>query len=420
MCKNMKNYTHFPIPGAEVNPDKATWCYTAKKTPTSSKFLAQVGREPHFHPRKAHRMKIFFPLLVLPAIVSAQGVKTARQSKLAAVTEQIGITTVTINYSRPAVNNREGKIWGDLVPYGFVDYHYGTSKAAPWRAGANENTTIDFSTDVTIEGRPLAAGKYGFFVGMGAEKATLVFSKDNNAWGSFYYNAASDALRVEVPVRKATDNIEWLKYEFTAETDSTATALLQWEKMRIPITVGVDIKKTQVEAYRHAFNSGAFYEYWQNMQQAADFCLANNVNIEEGLSWADRSIHTFFGEANFKTLSTYSGLLEKVGRNHEADSCMKLAWTKGNPGDFYDYGYRMQTRKKYPEALQAFKAGYDKQPNEWLANFYLAKGYAGVNDKAAALKYADAGAQLAPDKDTKAFIQRMRQDIADGKDVTFH
>jgi len=373
-----------------------------------------------FIPEKAHRMKILLPLLVLPAILTAQGVKTARQSKLAAVTEQIGITTVTINYSRPAVNNREGKIWGDLVPYGFVDYHYGTSKAAPWRAGANENTTIEFSTDVTIEGKPLAAGKYGFFVGMGTDKATLVFSKDNNSWGSFYYNAANDALRVEVPVKKATDNIEWLKYEFTTETDSSAVALLQWEKMRIPITIGVDIKKTQVEAYRHAFNSGEFYEYWQNMQQAADFCLSNDVNIEEGLSWADRSIHTYFGEANFKTLSTYSGLLQKVGRKPEADSCMKLAWTKGNPNDFYDYGYRMQTRKKYKEALEAFRAGYEKQPKEWLANFYLAKGYAGVNDKAAALKYADAGAQLAPDKDTKAFIQRMRQDIVDGKDVTFH
>jgi hypothetical protein len=99
--------------------------------------------------------------------------------------EQIGITDVTVRYSRPAVNGREGKIWGDLVPYGFVDYHYGTSKGAPWRAGANENTTIEFSTDVTIEGKPLAAGKYGFFIAMGPEKATLVFSKDDNAWGSF-------------------------------------------------------------------------------------------------------------------------------------------------------------------------------------------------------------------------------------------
>ncbi|HEY4337643.1 MAG TPA: DUF2911 domain-containing protein, partial [Puia sp.] len=236
--------------------------------------------------------------------VQGQQVKTSRGSKMAAVSEMIGITDVAINYSRPAVNGREGKIWGELVPNGFFDYQYGTSKAAPWRAGANENTTIEFSTDVMIQGKPLAAGKYGFFIAMGPEKATLVFSKDNNAWGSFYYNPANDALRVEVPVTTTGESVEWLKYEFSAETDSSAVANLEWEKRKIPFTIGVDLRKTQVDAYRHAFNSGEFYEYWQNMQQAADFCLVNDVNLEEGLSWADRSIHTYFGEANFRTLST--------------------------------------------------------------------------------------------------------------------
>jgi Protein of unknown function (DUF2911) len=117
---------------------------------------------------------------------------------------------------------------------------------------------------------------------MGPEKATLVFSKDDNAWGSFYYNSGNDVLRVEVPVIKTTESAEWLKYEFGAETDSGAVASLQWEKVKIPFTIAVDLRRTQVDAYRYAFNSGSFYEYWQNMQQAADFCLVNNVNIEEG------------------------------------------------------------------------------------------------------------------------------------------
>src|SRR5580692_9485203 len=279
-----------------------------------------------------HPMKNIILLVFAGASLAVQGqqVKTPRDSKMAAVMEQIGITDVTINYSRPAVNGREGKIWGDLVPYGFVDYHYGTSKAAPWRAGANENTTMEFSTDVTVEGKPLAAGKYGFFVAMGQESATLVFSKDNNAWGSFYYNQANDILRVDVPVAKATESIERLKYEFAAQTDSSAVVVLQWEKVRIPFKVAVDLKKTQVDAYRYAFNSGSFYEYWQNMQQAADFCLVNDVNLEEGLSWADRSINTYFGEANFRTLTTYAGLLEKAGRRHEADSVLKIGLPKGS------------------------------------------------------------------------------------------
>jgi len=360
-------------------------------------------------------------LLILSAMslaVQGQGVKTPRGSKMAAVSEQIGITDVNISYGRPAVNGREGKIWGDLVPYGFVDYHYGTSKAAPWRAGANENTTIEFSTDVTIEGRPLAAGKYGFFIAMGQEKATLVFSKDNNAWGSFYYNPAGDALRVDVPVMKTTESVERLKYEFGSETDSSAVAMLEWERVKIPFTVSVDLKKTQVDAYRHAFNSGEFYEYWQNMQQAADFCLENNVNLEEGLSWADRSINTWFGEANFRTLSTYAGLLDVAGRRREADSVMKLAYPKGNTRDIYFYGARLLRMKKNKEALAAFKINYDRTPKDWLTNLGMAKGYAAMGDKTAAIKYADASQQLVEDKGTKDYVGRVKQGITDGKDVS--
>ena len=366
----------------------------------------------------AKRSFAFISPVLFSLAVSGQPVKTPRMSKLAAVSEQIGITDVTVHYSRPSVGGREGKIWGDLVPFGFVDYHYGTSKAAPWRAGANENTTIEFSTDVVIEGKPLAAGKYGFFVAMGPERATLVFSKDNNSWGSFYYNPAHDALRVEVPVGTAPESVEWLKYEFMGETDSSAVAVLEWEKRKIPFRIGVDLKKTQVDAYRYAFNSGEFYEFWQNMQQAADFCLTNDVNLEEGLSWADRAIHTYFGEANFRTLSTYAGLLEKAGRKHEADSLMKQAWPKGSRDDIYYYGYKLQKMRMYKEALEAFKVNYDKAPKDWLSNLGMAKGYAGLGDKGSALKYADIALQLVGDPGSKSYIERMKQAISEGKDVS--
>jgi hypothetical protein len=363
----------------------------------------------------------FAVLLILSVSLAVQAqVKTPRDSRMAAVMEQVGITDVTINYSRPAVNGREGKIWGDLVPYGFVDYHYGTSKAAPWRAGANENTTVEFSTDVVIEGKPLTAGKYGFFIAMGQEKATLVFSKDNNAWGSFYYNPASDVLRVEVPVIKMTESVERLKYEFAGETDSSATAMLEWEKVKIPFTIAVNLKKTQVDAYRYAFNSGSFYEYWQNMQQAAEFCLVNDVNLEEAITWADRSINTYFGEANFRTLSTYAGLQEKAGRQHEADSLMKIAFPKGTIDDIYSYGSKLVRMKKNKAAFDAFKINYDKAPKNWLANFGLAKGYAAVGDKTAAIKYADLSMQLMQEGNpgTKDYIGRFKQNLTEGKDVS--
>src|SRR5437762_3125324 len=120
-------------------------------------------------------------------------------NKKASVSEQIGIVKIEIIYNRPGVKGREGKIWNTPVAhYGFVDLGHGTSYAAPWRAGANENTTMSFSHPVKIEGKDLPAGKYGFFIGLGEDESVLIFSKINNSWGSFYYDSTQDALRVKV------------------------------------------------------------------------------------------------------------------------------------------------------------------------------------------------------------------------------
>src|ERR1700712_3193292 len=143
-------------------------------------------------------------------------------NKRASVSEQIGLTDVTIKYNRPAVKKRDGHIWGELVPPGFVDQGFGSSKSAPWRAGANESTTIDFSGDVKIEGQPLAAGKYGFFVAYGANECTLIFSKNSTSWGSFYYNQAEDVLRIKAKPVATDRSVEWLKYEFANQTPASA------------------------------------------------------------------------------------------------------------------------------------------------------------------------------------------------------
>src|SRR5213075_3187871 len=115
-----------------------------------------------------------FSQIILATLPSGGNKKTS-------VTERIGLTDVTISYDRPHVNGREGKIWGQLIPVGYTDQGFGTSKAAPWRAGANENTTIEFSNDVKIEGQSLPAGKYGFFVAYDPNESTLIFSKNNSS-----------------------------------------------------------------------------------------------------------------------------------------------------------------------------------------------------------------------------------------------
>src|SRR5690606_19062220 len=161
-------------------------------------------------------------------------------NKKAAIMERIGLTDVTVTYDRPGVKGREGKIWGQLVHVGFIDQEFGSSKSAPWRAGANENTTITFTNDVKVEGQPLPAGKYGFFIAYGPDECTLIFSKNSTSWGSYFYDEREDALRVKVKPRPLDKSVEWLKYEFSDQTSNSALLSLQWEKLSIPFKIEVD------------------------------------------------------------------------------------------------------------------------------------------------------------------------------------
>src|ERR1700712_1097246 len=164
--------------------------------------------------------KFYFLLLSLQiafaGLVKSQLTTTPRGgNKKASVSEQIGITDVIIYYSRPGVKKRDGHIWGELIPVGYTELGYGIKKPAPWRAGANENTTIEFTTDVRIEDHALPAGRYGFFVAYDPNECILIFSKNSTSWGHFFYDPAEDVLRVTVKPFKADKSVEWLKYEFT-------------------------------------------------------------------------------------------------------------------------------------------------------------------------------------------------------------
>ncbi len=201
-------------------------------------------------------------------------------NKKATLSEQIGINNIEIRYSRPAVKGREGKIWGQLVLYGFNDLGFGTSKASPWRAGANESTQISFSQDASIEGKPLKAGTYGFFVALAENgEATLIFSKNATAWGSYFYNPADDALRVTVKTQKMDNSVEFLKYEFMDQTENAATVALIWEKLKIPFRIEVDIDKQVIESMRKELQGDRGFA-WQAWQTAANYCLVRNKNLE--------------------------------------------------------------------------------------------------------------------------------------------
>jgi len=159
-----------------------------------------------------------------------------RQSQKSSVTQYVGVDTqITINFSRPAVKARV--VWGNIVPYGLgTSDRYADGKPFPWRAGANENTTIELNNDVKIEGSILAAGKYSIHMIPSKTDWIIIFNKNSNQWGSFSYDESADALRVSVtPVDAPFE--EFLNYSFGNITENSVVAFLHWEKLKIPFQI---------------------------------------------------------------------------------------------------------------------------------------------------------------------------------------
>lgn len=347
------------------------------------------------------------PLTVLPS----------GGNKKAVVGEQVGLTKVLINYDRPGVKGRDGKIWGQLVHVGYTDQGFGNTKTAPWRAGANENTTMEFSTDVKIEGQELPAGRYGFFVAYDPNECTLIFSKNSTSWGSYYYNEKEDALRVKVKPVALDKSVEWLKYEFSDETENTAVISLLWEKLKIPFKVEVDYVKSQLQSFRNELRTDKGF-IWQSWEQAANWCLQRNVNLDEALMWADSATSPGFeGAKSFRAASTKAQLLEKLGRSSEAATVMKNALPNASMFEVHQYGRTLLTQKKSKEALEVFKSNYQKNPNQFTTLMGLVRGYSANGDYKAALEYANKALPLAPDTNNKNNVTTMIDKLKSGKDV---
>lgn len=363
---------------------------------------------------------LFFSFIFLLATTSfAQNLTTpvSGGSPKAWVGEKIGMTDISIYYNRPGVKGREGKIWGDLVPYGYTDLGFGTSKSAPWRAGADENTTITFSTDVMVNGKPLPAGTYGFFIAVRESDADIIFSKNSTSWGSFFYDPKEDALKVVTKTIKTNESVERLRYEFSEEKENSATINLYWEKLKIPFTVSTDLIKTQMESFRKELrsNKGFDSDAWV---QAINYSVQNNINLEEALQWSDYAMNgVFIGQKNFKTISARANVLNKLNRNSEADSLMKQAVPMATMQELHQYARQLIKNKKNGEALSAYKMNAQKFPNVFTTNMGLARGYSAMADYKNALKYARLAVSQAPDKANKDAVEGFIKKLEEGKDI---
>lgn len=369
-------------------------------------------------------IRIFFLFVLLVSVQSAitqvpfNAAAPNGYTKKALVAEQVGLTMVSITYQRPKLNGREGKIWGQVVHNGFTDQGFGNRNPAPWRAGANENTVIEFDSDVKVEGQPLAKGKYGLFIAYNAAESIVIFSKKNDSWGSFFYDEKDDALRVKVKPVPTDKVVENLKYEFSGQTPNSAIASLSWDKLSIPFRIEVDYLKQQLDAFTAEAQNPRGYTP-QGLIIAANWALQNNYGLEKALEWASvASAPAFPGDpTSFPALSTKAMLLEKLGRSEEAAAVLKSALPFGNPGQLQQFGRQLIAQKKPKMAFEVFQFNYSKSPDQFISLTGMARAHSANGEYSKALDFATKALPLAPNDQTKTAVQGMIDKLKGNKDI---
>ena len=264
-------------------------------------------------------------------------VKPIRPSQKASVMQTIGVTDITITYSRPGVKGRtifadapasmeerakgeatldnqlERKAGEPIVPYNHV-----------WRAGANEATLFQVTDDVLINGQPLKAGSYSLHTVPGKDEWTVIFNSDPGQWGSFTYDNKKDALRVKTKPQIVADNQEWLIYTFDPVTDNSAQVNLRWEKLKVPFTVEVKDVKAAWRSKADAIIAANPTNEVLPLQVANTY--ANWKNWDDALKFVDQSIKV---KETFRNLSAKANILWAAGRKPEAIAAGEAAVAKG-------------------------------------------------------------------------------------------
>lgn len=343
---------------------------------------------------------------------NAQRLATPRISPPAELKQTIGLTDITIQYSRPIVNrdgqDRNGQIWGKAAWYGYMDA--GGSKI-PWRAGANENTLISFSDDVTIEGKTLKAGQYGLYMALSEEgNATVIFSTKTDAWGSFGYQQSEDALRIEVPI-KDHHFVNPLTYDFVDLGEDFGRLALTWEKKQIAFTIKVDVKEAVLANFRHQLQ-GAAGNSWQGPNNAAAYCAQKNFNHKEALQWVEQSIKM---DKNIRNMSTKAQLLYQTGDKAAAFAATDDIAQHANNAQLNNLGYQMLQMGEVDQAIAYFELNVERNPED--ANVYDSLGEAlmAKGEKKKAIKTLKKALSLNPADNVKqnsiANLKKMGVDV---------
>jgi hypothetical protein len=250
-------------------------------------------------------------LAIATSAFAQQQIRAPRPSPSASLTQTVGITDVTIKYSRPGVKGRQ--IWGALVPYDKV-----------WRAGANEATTISFSDDVWINGQKLTKGTYSFHATPGRDQWTLHFNSVADQWGSYSYDAAKDVVTVKATPETAPHQ-EWMGFEVQDLSTDTAKIALRWEKISVPFTVDTKSTERTMAQFRNAMNPD-----WRTPYMAANFAFDNKgaATDAEMTAWIDQSLKA---NQNIANLYLRARMAERAGNKADAIRYGEMAIAAATP-----------------------------------------------------------------------------------------
>jgi len=317
-------------------------------------------------------------LLVLPTFAQ-QNLSQPRASQYASVSQRVGLTDITIDYHRPGVQERD--IWGALVPYDQV-----------WRAGANNNTTITFSTWVSIKGNVVPAGTYGLHMIPTKSHWTIILSKDYEAWGSFFYAEENDQLRFTTTPKSAGFE-EWLSYSFSNVSPNSTNVALRWEKLEVPFTIDVDVNNIVSEKMQTQLTSLAGFG-WQGWNQIATYYYTNDMDMNEALGFVDRSIQI---NQNVTNSFTKAIILESKGDIETAAKLKKEGFQNAAENDINTLGYQFLFAGKIDNALEIFKKNVELYPDSWNVYDSLGECYAAAGEEGQAHKYYSIALEKAPD-----------------------
>jgi hypothetical protein len=360
-----------------------------------------------------------------PAAAQSISLPPSGDNQKCSITQHIGLTTVTVDYSSPDVHapdgsDRHGKIWGTLVPYGWHEESFGTcGKKCPWRGGANENTVVRFSHDVMVEGKPLAAGVYGLHFVPGETEWIVIFSRNSTSWGSYTYDESEDALRVNVRSQPAPYR-EWLAYDFIDRRPDRAVLALEWEDLRVPIAIEVpQTAEIYYETIRNELRNYAGLD-WRNWQQAADYLIEKKIHLEEAERWARNAVSMpFIGEEDWDSLRTLAAAQKALGKEADAKATMAraLVHPTAGPIDIYQYARPLIAAGQAEEALRVFQDAVKRLPGQWPLDLGIARAQSALGRYPVALKHAKAALAVAPDDPNRENVRRMIAKLEKGEDM---